>query len=212
MPVKIKSGESILFIGNSITDAGRRAAERPLGAGYVKKFADLLTIREPGKKVHVINKGIGGDVVTGLRNRWQDDVLRHKPDWLSVMIGINDVWRQFDAPNDPLLGVPFDEYRENLDRLITTAKPVVGKGLILMTPYFIEPNRDEPMRAMMDRYGEAVKELAAEHGARLVDTQAAFDEALKTMHPLHFCADRVHPNPLGHYLLARAFLRVIEAV
>ncbi|MBN1348092.1 hypothetical protein JXJ21_01650 [candidate division KSB1 bacterium] len=84
MALQIESGQTILFIGDSITDCGRRATERPLGNGYVKLFADLVAIREPEKQITIINKGIGGDRVTGMQNRWTDDVMRHHPDWLSI--------------------------------------------------------------------------------------------------------------------------------
>ena len=82
MTTQIRNGQKIVFIGDSITDCGRRDAQRPLGAGYVKLFADLMIIREPAKRITIINKGIGGDNVLGLRNRWTDDVLRNRPDWL----------------------------------------------------------------------------------------------------------------------------------
>ncbi|MFC1461708.1 GDSL-type esterase/lipase family protein, partial [Verrucomicrobiota bacterium] len=93
MQVKLKKGEKILFIGNSITDCGRRDVAAPLGSGYVKFVSDMLIMREPEKRVTIINKGIGGDVVPGLLARWKDDVLRHRPDWLSIKIGINDLHR-----------------------------------------------------------------------------------------------------------------------
>ena len=91
MSMQIKNGQKVLFIGDSITDCGRRDAQRPLGAGYVKLFADMMIIRESAKRVEIINKGISGDNVVGLRNRWTDDVLRNRPDWLSIKIGINDL-------------------------------------------------------------------------------------------------------------------------
>ncbi len=81
---------------------------------------------------------------------------------------------------------------------------------MLMTPYFIEPNRADPMRAMMDRYGEAVRQLAGQYQAILVDTQAAFECILMEVHPMALASDRVHPNPVGHMVLARAFLQAME--
>ncbi len=85
------TGETILFIGDSITDCGRRGGAALLGDGYVRFFSYLLAIREPEKSVTIINKGISGDRVTGLQSRWTDDVLYHQPDWLSIKIGINDL-------------------------------------------------------------------------------------------------------------------------
>ncbi len=83
------------------------------------------------------------------------------------------------------------------------------KGLVLMTPYYIEPNGSDAMRAMMDKYGAAVKEIAAKYGTLFVDTQAAFDKVLTHYHPNYFAWDRVHPNNMGHMVLARAFLQEI---
>ena len=203
----------LLMIGDSITDCGRTRLECPgiepsLGNGYVSMVAATLTRRHPAKAIRIINRGNGGDTSRGLVGRWQRDVLDLDPNWLSIKIGINDVWRQFDSPDNPAAGVPIDEYEANLDGLLATTRPLV-KGIILITPYFIEPNRAEPMRAMMDEYGGVMKALAEKHGTLLVDTQTPFDAALAEHHPLHFCADRVHPNPMGHYLLAGAFLEAV---
>ena len=78
-----------------------------------------------------------------------------------------------------------------------------------MTPYVIEPSRSDPMRARMDEYGAIVKQVASEHDAILVDTQAAFDAVLKHRHPMAIAWDRVHPATAGHMVLARAFLNGI---
>lgn len=78
-----------------------------------------------------------------------------------------------------------------------------------MSPYLIEPNKNEPMRAMMDTYGAAMRQVAARHRAIFVDVQAAFDAALKDIHPMTLAWDRVHPDQAGHMLIARAFLNVI---
>ncbi len=96
-----------------------------------------------------------------------------------------------------------------LDTLLAQTRPQL-KGLVLMSPYLIEPNRAEPMRAMMDKYGAAVRELAQKHSAIFVDTQAAFDEVLQFIHPMTLAWDRVHPTQAGHAILARAFLKAIN--
>ncbi|MGH6852409.1 MAG: hypothetical protein ACREDJ_04255, partial [Methylocella sp.] len=77
-------------------------------------------------------------------------------------------------------------------------------------PYFIEPNRADPMRAMMDQYGEAVRRLAGQYQAILVDTQAAFECILMEVHPMALASGRVHPSLAGHMVLARAFFRALE--
>ena len=78
-----------------------------------------------------------------------------------------------------------------------------------MTPYFIEPNRSEPMRILMDQYGTAVRKLAETYDAQLVDTQAAFDAVLADLHPMALAWDRVHPTQAGHMILALAFLETL---
>jgi lysophospholipase L1-like esterase len=209
----IQPNSKLVIIGDSITDCDRA---RPigeglfdaLGNGYVSLLDSLLTVRYPGHHIRVVNMGISGNTVRDLQSRWQTDVVELKPDWLTVFIGINDVWRHFHSPNQPEWHVPLDEYTQTLDELLQAIRPSL-KGLILMAPYFIEPNTIEPMRKMMGRYGEVVRQLAEKHQALLVDTQAAFDAVLTDLHPMALAWDRVHPTRTGHMVLARAFLQTI---
>lgn len=202
------------MIGDSITDCDRA---RPvgeglfdaLGKGYVSLVDGLLTARYPDHRIRMVNMGVSGNTVRDLHARWQTDVLELEPDWLSICIGINDVWRYFHSPNQSEWHVSLDEYAQTLDKLLQVTRPSLN-GLILMTPYFIEPNRTEPMRKMMDQYGAAVRQLAEKYQALFVDTQAAFDAALTDLHPMALAWDRVHPTHAGHMILARSFLKAIE--
>lgn len=212
----IAARSKLLFIGDSITDAGRNrpVAEGlfdPLGKGYVTQVAALLGAAYPDRPVRVVNTGCSGHTVRDLKGRWQGDVLDLKPDWLSIMIGTNDVWRQFDSPLFPEIAVQPEEYEATLDALVGTTKPLL-KGLVLMTPFFAEPNLGDAMRARMDQYGKIVLAVAKKHGVIGVDTQAAFDRALKHQHSSNLSWDRVHPNLIGHMILARAFLDAVGFV
>lgn len=209
----IQPNSKLLMIGDSITDCDRA---RPIGEGlfdaigkgYVNIINSLLTTRYPAHRIRVVNMGISGNTVRDLQNRWQTDVVALEPDWLSVCIGINDVWRHFHSPNQPEWHVPLDEYTQTLDELLRIIRPQL-KGLVLMTPYFIEPNRAEPMRKMMDQYGAAVRQLANQYQALFVDTQAAYDAYMPDLHPMALAWDRVHPTHAGHMILAQAFLKAI---
>ena len=152
--------------------------------------------------------GTSGHTVLDLKQRWQTDVFDLKPDWVSIMIGVNDVWRQFDLPRQKEIHVSPEVYEKTLNELARTTRPKV-EGLIMLTPFYIEPNRGDAMRARMDEYGAIVKKIAKKHGALCIDTQAAFDEVLQHMHPNAIAWDRVHPNIIGHAIIARAFLKAI---
>lgn len=209
----IEKNSKLVMIGDSITDCDRA---RPVGEGlfgahgrgYVNLVVGLLGAVCPQQNIRVVNMGTSGDRVRDLEKRWQTDVFDLKPDWLSIMIGINDVWRQFDSPLETEDHVYIEEYRETLEKLVKTTLPNL-KGMVLMTPFFIEPNKQEPMRAAMDRYGAVVKEIAEKYNTVFVDTQAAFDKVLEHNHPAALAWDRVHPSTAGHMAIARAFLNAV---
>jgi lysophospholipase L1-like esterase len=208
----IPTAKKLLFIGDSITDCERERpiADRPrdnaLGIGYVALVEALLTAQQHRHGYHIINMGISGNTTRDLKARWQRDVDELRPDIVSIMIGINDVWRQVNRPGQTYNHVQIGEYRRNLNELILAAKET-AQGVILMTPFFIEGNRQDPMRVLMDSYGAVVKELAAEHQLPVVDTQAAYNAALQHLHPMELAEDRVHPYLAGHMILAQAFLK-----
>ena len=212
--MKIHLNSTLVMIGDSITDCSRArpVAESvgwDLGNGYVSLIHAIIGAVCPAQNIRIRNLGVSGNTVRDLAARWQSDVLDLKPDWLSIMIGINDVWRQFDAPLQTEWHVTLDEYASTLEKLVCHTRPQL-KGLVLMTPYFIEPNRAERMRAMMDQYGKFVLQLAKQYDAIAVDTQAAFDAVLIKLHPVALASDRIHPTPTGHMILARAFLNALD--
>ena len=203
--MKIQSKSKLLMIGDSITDCGRFGTADGLGEGYVRFLEAALRDEE----IKVINKGISGDTVRDLKARWQRDVLDLNPDWLSVMIGINDVWRQIDNWEPEENWILVDEYEQTLDALLGAVTPSL-KGLVLMTPYVLDLNKNDEMRAKMDVYGLVVRQLAEKYGAFFVDTQATFDDFLQTTDASVISNDRVHMNAVGHQVLTKAFLAAIE--
>ncbi len=203
----------LIFIGDSITDADRAKPNGEglfgaVGKGYVSQVDALLQVAYPEWRIRVINQGTSGNTVRDLKNRWESDVLAKAPDWLSIMIGINDVWRQFDLPWQTEAAVPLEEYARTLEELVARTRPQL-KGLVLMTPFFIESNREDAMRREMERYGAVVKELASKYDAIFVDVQATFDRMLAHTHSGAIAWDRVHPTQAGHMAIARAFLQAV---
>jgi lysophospholipase L1-like esterase len=211
--LKLQPNDKLVMIGDSITDCGRakpvgEGRGDALGKGYVALVDAMLGAVYPSLQLRVVNMGLSGNTVRNLKERWETDVLDLKPDWLSIMIGINDVWRQFDMPTMPERHVYIDEYESTLRELVERTKPSL-KGLVLMTPFYIEPNKEDPMRAAMDRYGKVVEKIASETGALFVDTQRAFDQVMEHYYPATLAWDRVHPSLTGHMVIARAFLDAI---
>src|SRR5947209_545163 len=120
------------MIGDSITDCDRA---RPVGEGlfgaqgrgYVANVDALLGAVYPERRIRVVNMGISGNTTRDLKARWQTDVLDLSPDWLSIMIGDNDVWRQFDSPWQTEQHVYLEEYEASLNHLVEqTAGRVKG--------------------------------------------------------------------------------------
>jgi len=211
--MKIAPHSKLVFIGDSITDCERA---RPVGEGlfgaggkgYVSLVDGLLGAIAPAHAIRVVNMGTSGNTVLDLQARWQTDVVALKPDWLVIMIGVNDVWRQFDLPYQTEIHVSPETYARTLDDLVASTKASV-KGLVLMSPFYIEPNRADAMRHRMDEYGAIMRHTATRHGALFVDVQAAFDGVLQHLHANALAWDRVHPNNIGHAIIARAFLNAV---
>ncbi len=208
--LKLEKGDKLVMIGDSVTDCERtkpvgEGLFNALGRGYVSYVDALLSEVYPDYMIRVVNMGTSGNTARDLKNRWTTDVLDQKPDWLSVMIGINDVWRQHDLPRMPESHVYLEEYESTLREILQAVRPSL-KGLVLMTPYYLEPNPQDAMRHTMDQYGAVIRRLADEFDAVLVDTQAAFNRLLAHMYPAAVSWDRVHPNHIGHMTLAKAFL------
>jgi lysophospholipase L1-like esterase len=212
--MKIEKNNKLVMIGDSVTDCERakpvgEGLFGAIGKGYVSIVDGLLNATYPELQIRTVNMGIGGNTVLDLKARWQTDVLDLKPDWLSIMIGINDVWRHFDLPLQKEKQVDIETYEKTLKELVKQTRPHL-KGIVMMTPFYIEPNPQDAMRAKMDQYGEVVKKIAEESGSIYVDTQAAFEPVLKAYYPAYLAWDRVHPNHVGHTVLAKAFLRAID--
>lgn len=203
--------DRIVFAGDSVTDMD---STTPVGEGlfdnlghsYVRIIENLLSALYPEIRIRVTNSGIGGNTSRDLLERWDRDVRNLNPQWVSICIGINDVWRQFDCPAMPDLAVSPEAYRENVRKMILAEKPHV-KGIFLMTPYLIEPNSNDAMRAKMDIYGRICKELAEEYGCILVDLQELFNHYCTMRHSSYLAWDRIHPNQVGATLIALEWLK-----
>ena len=206
--------DRIVFAGDSVTDMG---SAQPVGEGlndnagrsYVRIIENMLSAFYPEVRVRVTTAGISGNTSRDLLERFERDVVALNPDWVSICIGINDVWRQFDTPAMPDYQVMPEEYEENLEKMIAMI-PKKVKGVFILTPYYMEPNRADKMRARMDEYVAICKKLAEKHSFTLVDFQKVYEDYCKIRHSSYIAWDRVHPNQVGATLMARAFLKTCD--
>ena len=204
----IEGGETMLFIGDSITDCGRRGAEAPLGSGYVSLFAEMATARYPECAIQYINKGIDGNKVSDLVERWRDDVLFHEPDRLSIKIGINDLHshlRGFEGAVSPEL------FAELYDEVLAVTQQELGCPVVLLTPFYISRDQSgqtlqSQVLELLPRYIETVEALSEKYGTRLVRLQEVFAQQLAHREADVFCPEPVHPNRGGHLVIAEALM------
>ncbi|MDD6213828.1 MAG: SGNH/GDSL hydrolase family protein [Firmicutes bacterium] len=205
-----ENNDRIVFAGDSVTDMG---SEQPVGEGlfdnlgksYVRIVENMLVACYPELNIRVTNSGIGGNTSRDLLARFDRDVVALNPDWVSICIGINDVWRQFDCPAMLNLQVMPDEYEKNVETMILKVKDSV-KGIFILSPYYMEPNKSDKMRARMDEYVAICEKLAEKYGCIFVNFQKLYEDFCEIRHSSCIAWDRVHPNQMGATLMAREFL------
>jgi acyl-CoA thioesterase-1 len=161
----------------------------------------------PEKQVQFLNRGISGNRVVDLQERWSQDCLDLKPNIVSIYIGINDTWRRYDR-NDPTSTEQFEAGYRNLLRQTTET----GAKLVLIEPFVLPVPEDRKLwRVDLDPKITVVRELAREFGARLVCLDGLFAQASSRAHSSFWAPDGVHPSPAGHALIAKAWLQSVEA-
>jgi lysophospholipase L1-like esterase len=211
--VCFQGGDKVLFIGDSITDCGRRDVAAPLGDGYVRLLHDLIVGEWPERDIAWVNKGIGGNKVTDLQLRWEDDVIREAPNWLAVKVGINDLHTHLMG--DPM-GVSPERFGEAYDEILARTAAATSAKLILITPFYISTDRSSrsfrsTVLEVLPSYISTVEAMAQKYAARLVRLQPMFERQLAYRPAETFCPEPVHPNRTGHLLIAQEVLRTLCA-
>lgn len=206
--------KKILFFGDSITDCERdysapMGSEPAYGKGYVRYIATRLFL-EYGEAYQVINQGINGNRVIDLKKRLDQDVLNYEPEYVVIMIGINDVWRYYDSHTQSIEQVDLEKFVKVYRAIIETLTER-NCDVILVSPYFLELNKEDPMRKQMEMYIDAVKNLAKQYQLLFIDVQAAFDKFLNQYSSYAISWDRIHMNYRGNTYLGMTLYRPLMA-
>ena len=206
----------ILFQGDSITDCGRvKERDLDVGKGYPHLLKSELGFSAPGK-YEFINKGINGNRIVDIYARIRNELINLKPDVLSILVGVNDVWHDFRAnPN----GVAADKYYKIYDMLIEEIKAELPDiKIIILEPFVLKVEGTET-ETYWDRFdpevrehAEMAKKIAEKHSLAFVPLQAGFDELCKSAPAEYWLLDGVHPTPMGHEFIKNEWIKAFRAL
>lgn len=212
--VNLKKDDVILFQGDSITDAGRNREEkafnytRALGNGYALLAASRLLYEYADKNLQIANRGISGNKVYQLAERWEEDCLNLRPAVLSILIGVNDFWH---ALNGNYTGT-IETYRNDLNALLERTKQMLPDVKLIIGEPFAVPGTaavDSKWFPSFDEYRHAARETAQKFQAVFIPYQSIFDKATKAAPAVYWTHDGVHPSLAGSQLMAQAWLKTI---
>jgi lysophospholipase L1-like esterase len=204
----------VLFQGDSITDAGREKRQelpnaiRSFGPGYVFIAASALLRKLADRELVIYNRGISGNKVYQLAERWQKDCLNLKPNVLSILIGVNDYWHKRNGNYDGTPEIYEKDYRALLDRTLEALPDV---KLILCEPFILPGTRavDESWIEPFSHYQAIAARIAETFEATWVPYQKIFTEAATVAPPVFWTEDGVHPSMAGCQLMAEAWLQSV---
>lgn len=209
----LSKGNTILFQGDSITDAGRDKKneiankQEAFGQGYAWMAASQLLISKPEDGFTIHNRGISGNKVHQLDARWQKDCINLKPDILSILIGVNDIWHGLNGRYDGTVKTYEDDYRKLIQK---TKKHLPKVKLVICEPFVLKCGAvNEKWFPEFDGYRSASKKIATENNAVFVPFQSMFDEAVKYAEAKHWAGDGVHPSAHGASLMAHFWLQSV---
>lgn len=214
--IELKENDTILFQGDSITDAGRKKtdmdanSQSALGGGYAHLAAADLLYQFPSLKLKTYNKGISGNKVYQLAERWDADCLQIKPTVLSILVGVNDFWHTLVNNYTGTIETYKNDYQTLLKR---TLDALPGIKLIIGEPFALKNVKavDDTWYPVFDAYRQAAKDIATDFNAVFIPYQSIFEKALKQAPASYWTTDGVHPSVAGTQLMAAAWLQTIKA-
>jgi lysophospholipase L1-like esterase len=213
--LSLKRDSVIVFQGDSITDARRKRDDKEfnspaaLGTGYAFMAASELLLQHPDKNLKIYNKGISGNKVYQLAERWDADCLDLQPDVLSILIGVNDFWHTLTNNYTGTVQTYEADLRKLLDR---TRQKLPDVKLVMGEPFAVTGIKsvDAKWFPAFTAYQQAARAIAASYGAVLIPYQSIFDKAQQAAPGVYWTYDGVHPSLAGARLMAQAWVETIK--
>jgi len=211
----LRPKNTVVFIGDSITDGGRARTgqdyNHTMGQGYAFILAAMLGDQLAERDLTFINRGISGNSVSDLQARWKTDVLDLKPDVLSILVGVNDTF--FPRKG----GETVEQYEQGYDTLLReTLAALPGVKIVLGQPFLLPVGKfkdNYPASfAELKKRQAAVDRLAAKYQLPVIRYQEAFDAACRRAPADHWSWDGVHPHYAGHGLMAEEWMKTVSAM
>lgn len=207
--------KTVLFQGDSITDCGRGEG---LGGGYAFLVAASMGYENPGE-YKFINRGISGNRIVDLYARIRSDIINLNPDYMSILIGVNDVWHGVDWDN----GVDAEKFERIYSMLIEEIKDALPNiKIMIMEPFCLRgsgtdstedyPEKWEIFRSEVEKRAEKAKAIAEKYGLTFIPLQEKFDAIAEKMGNECWLADGVHPTIRGHEMIKREWIKVFEQI
>lgn len=208
-----RAGDRFLFIGDSLTDAGRRYYYgTQLGQGYVAMLAGYL-IHKAQRPLEIINKGVGGNTMADLKARWQTDAIAKAADDYTIFIGVNDIWHRL-AQNLPITTAIIDQFQDAYTYLVESLldNGLTPDKITLMGLYL--PSQSDQMdlwQEYLSVYNDRIFRVHQAYGLAWVDLERVFQEAYEKFSASDFTiSDGIHLTPSGHALVAQAWIQTFE--
>jgi lysophospholipase L1-like esterase len=213
--IKLQKDNVILFQGDSITDAGRNKEDagfnnpRNLGTGYALIAGAALLQEHPDLNLKIYNKGISGNKVYQLAERWDKDCIGLKPDVLSILIGVNDFWHKLNGSYNGTIEIYRNDFIALLER---TLKALPSVRLIICEPFAVPGVKAVDQKWFPDfyEYQRAAREIADKFNATFVPFQKIFDEAIKKAPGVYWTGDGVHPTLAGSQIMAESWEEAVK--
>lgn len=210
--------KTILFQGDSITDCRRiREDDSMAGHGYASMVAGELGYKYPGQYSYV-NRGISGNRIVDVYARIKSDIINLKPDYMSLLIGVNDVWHELGGVCN---GVSAEKYEKIYGMLIEEVKEALPEIKIMILEPFVlqgtatisteeDPNRWNTFQSEVFKRAKSSHQIATKYNLPFVPLQKKFDEACQSAEPSYWLRDGVHPTAMGHNIIMKEWIKAFE--